>query len=81
MKTLTVHLNEAYAVYQARRTARTQYEWVLKPVIRYSTKEVLLANFQSVVLDRAWKKHLELRRQKSEALEVLSIEEMSKRLP
>ena len=53
-----------------------KYDWVLKPVGTYSTKEVLLANFKNAVLDPAWKKHLELRRKKGEALEVLSVEKM-----
>jgi uncharacterized protein YjbI with pentapeptide repeats len=55
-----------------------KYEWVLNPVM-YPSKEVLIANFKSVILDRAWKKHVELRRKKSEKLEVLSIEQMIER--
>jgi uncharacterized protein YjbI with pentapeptide repeats len=38
-----------------------KYDWVLKPLITYRTKEVLLANFKKII-DRAWKKHLELQR-------------------
>ena len=54
----------------------TKYDWVLKPVLKYRTKELLLANFKNVILERAWKKHVELRRKKNEALEAMSIEEL-----
>ena len=52
------------------------YDWVLKPVVKYSSKEELLANFGSVILERAWTKHLELQRRKNEKLQIMSIEEM-----
>ena len=54
----------------------TKYDWVLKPVLKYRTKELLLANFKNVILERAWKKHVELQRKKNEALEAMSIEEL-----
>jgi hypothetical protein len=53
-----------------------KYDWVLKPLLKYRTREVLLANFKNVILDRAWKKHLELQRKKNEALEMISIDQM-----
>jgi hypothetical protein len=54
-----------------------KYDWVLQPLVKYRTKEVLLSNFKNVILDRAWIKHLELKRKKNEALEMISIEEMA----
>jgi hypothetical protein len=54
-----------------------KYDWVL-PLLKYRTKEELLANFKEVVLDRAWKKHVELQRKKNEELQMISIDEMIK---
>jgi hypothetical protein len=55
-----------------------KYDWVLKPLLKYRTKEVLLANFKEVILDRAWKKHVELQRKKNEELQMISIDQMMK---
>jgi hypothetical protein len=52
-----------------------KYDWVLKPLITYRTKEILLANFKKIV-DRAWKKHLELQRKKNDELEGTPIEQI-----
>jgi hypothetical protein len=49
---------------------------VLKPLLTYRTKEVLLANFKNVILDRVWKKHVELQRKKHEELEMTSIDQL-----
>lgn len=54
-----------------------KYDWVLKPLLKYRTKETLLANFKTVILDRAWKKHLELQRKKNEGLEAIAIEQLT----
>ena len=54
----------------------TKYDWVLKPILTYRTKEVLLDNFRNAILKRAWKKHQELQRKKNEKLEAVSIEDM-----
>jgi uncharacterized protein YjbI with pentapeptide repeats len=53
-----------------------KYDWVLKPIRKYRTKEVLLANFMSVILKPALEKHLELKRKKNEQFESVSIEDM-----
>lgn len=46
--------------------------------MKYRNKEVLLESFTKVILERAWKKHLELQRKKNEKLETISIEDMIK---
>jgi hypothetical protein len=53
-----------------------KYNWVLTPILKYRTKEVLMAHFKEAILDRAWKKRLEIQRKRNEELEVMSIEEM-----
>ena len=58
-----------------------KYDWVLKPLLKYRSEKVLLSNFKDKILDRAWIKHLELRRRKNEALEMISIDEMATRSP
>jgi len=55
-----------------------KYDWVLKPILKYRTKEVLLANFRNVILEPAWRMHLALQRRKSAGLEAMSIEDMIK---
>jgi uncharacterized protein YjbI with pentapeptide repeats len=55
-----------------------KYEWVLKPIIQYPSKEMLFENFKDLIMDRAWKKHLELQRKKTEKFETMSISEMIK---
>lgn len=56
----------------------SKYDWVLKPILKYRTKEVLLANFRDVILEPAWRMHLALQRKKSAELDAISIEEMIK---
>src|SRR5262249_12703666 len=51
------------------------YDWVLKPLITYRSRETLLHHFKSVVIDRAWNKHKELQLRKSEVLQTVSMEE------
>jgi hypothetical protein len=41
------------------------YDWVLDPVITYSTKENLLKGFKRGIIDRAWQKHKELQSKKT----------------
>jgi hypothetical protein len=53
-----------------------KFDWVLKPLLTYRTEEVLLANFKNVILDRVWKKHVELQRKKHEELEMTSIDQL-----
>ncbi len=57
------------------------YDWVLKPVVTYPSKEALVANFGSVILERAWAKHLELQRRKNETLQTMSLKEMIAQRP
>ena len=56
-----------------------KYDWVLKPILKYRNKDVLLENFTKVILEPAWKKHLKLQRKKNEELETISIEDMIKK--
>jgi hypothetical protein len=53
-----------------------KYDWVLQPLLTYRTREMLLKNFKKNILDRAWKKHLELQHKKNEKLEMISIDQM-----
>jgi uncharacterized protein YjbI with pentapeptide repeats len=52
-----------------------KYDWVLKPILKYRTKGVLVKNFRNAILEPAWRKHLELQRRKKEELEAISIED------
>lgn len=56
-------------------TDLTRYDWVLRPVLTYGTRKELLEHFRNIVLEWAWKKHLELRRKKHEDLETMSIKD------
>lgn len=53
-----------------------KYDWVLRPILKYRTREELMDNFRTVILEPAWKKHLDLQRKKAEALATISIEDM-----
>lgn len=55
-----------------------KFDWMLGPVIAYSSFQVLIQNFKAGILDRALKKHLELKKRKNQQIEVLSIEELVK---
>lgn len=52
-----------------------KYPWVLTPVIEYPSVEKLLHGFKPGIIDRAWAKHQELVKQKTQALETQSIED------
>jgi uncharacterized protein YjbI with pentapeptide repeats len=54
----------------------TKYDWLLKPVLKYRTQGELVANFKEMILERAWRKHLELLRKKNEELEMVSIDQI-----
>ncbi len=64
--------NDPYSMFEDFK----KYDWVLKPILKYPTKEVLSKNFRGVILERAWNKHLELQRKKNQELEVMSIEDL-----
>lgn len=63
---------EAYSMFADFK----KYDWVLKPILTYRTKELLTTNFRTLILDRAWEKHLELQRIKNEKFERMSVEKM-----
>lgn len=52
-----------------------KHDWVLSPVITYTSAEQLVAGFKMGVIDRAWDKHKELQKKKSTLIETLSIED------
>lgn len=54
----------------------TKHDWVLNPILAYDTRKVLLEHFRNVILEWAWKKHLELQRKKNEDLETISIKDI-----
>jgi hypothetical protein len=54
-----------------------KYDWFLTPILTYASRQDLLSHFKDAVLDRAWRKHLELRRRKSMELEIQSIDQFS----
>jgi uncharacterized protein YjbI with pentapeptide repeats len=50
------------------------YDWVLTPIVEYSSLEKLLQSFKPAIIDRAWQKHQALQRKKAEALNVVSVD-------
>jgi uncharacterized protein YjbI with pentapeptide repeats len=54
-----------------------KYNWVLQPV-KYKSLPILLEVFKKAILDRAWAKHKELKRRKTQEIEVLSAEDFLK---
>jgi uncharacterized protein YjbI with pentapeptide repeats len=55
-----------------------KFDWMLGPVIAYPSFQVLIQNFKAGILDRAFKKHLELQKKKNQQIEVQSIEMLVK---
>jgi uncharacterized protein YjbI with pentapeptide repeats len=51
-----------------------KYDWVLKPVITYSSLDKLREGFKKAIIDRAWAKHQELQRQKTARIEALPVD-------
>jgi uncharacterized protein YjbI with pentapeptide repeats len=51
------------------------YHWVL-PTLAYDSKELLLKNVKVAIIDRALKKHNELRKQKAREPRILTIEDL-----
>jgi uncharacterized protein YjbI with pentapeptide repeats len=56
----------------------SKYDWVLDPIISYSSVENLLKGFKRTIIDRAWEKHKELQKKKTSAVETLSIDDYLK---
>jgi hypothetical protein len=52
-----------------------KYDWVLSPVITYPSISKLRSGFTSAIIDRAWDKHRELQRHKTEKLAAQSVED------
>lgn len=52
-----------------------KHDWVLSPVIKYDSVPELTSGFKIAVIDRAWRKHQELQKKKSSAIETQSIED------
>jgi len=52
-----------------------KYNWVLKPLITYTSVENLIAGFKTAIIDRAWQKHQELQKLKTAIIQTQSIED------
>lgn len=52
-----------------------KHDWLLQPVLEYKSTEQLISTFRLAVIDRAWKKHLELQQKKNSRMQTVSIEE------
>jgi uncharacterized protein YjbI with pentapeptide repeats len=52
-----------------------KYRWVLQPVLKYSSSDNLLQGFKEAIIDRAWKKHQELQKEKTATIQTLSIDD------
>ena len=57
------------------RDLKGKYDWVLRPVITYSSLDKLTEGFKKGILDRAWKKHQELAKRKTAPIEMQSIDD------
>ena len=55
-----------------------KFNWLLQPILKYKNKKVLTQSFKGAIIDRAWKKHLEIKQQKNKKMEAISIEEILK---
>lgn len=61
------------------RDLKGKYDWVLQPVITYSSLDKLTEGFKKGILDRAWKKHQELANRKAAPIEMQSIDDFLNR--
>ena len=52
-----------------------KYDWVLKPLLTYASSEGLRKAFKKAILDRAWAKHHEIKKQKAETMKTQSVED------
>ena len=52
-----------------------KYDWVLEPVLTYSSVDTLREGFKSAILDRAWKKHHELQKARADRMKMQSVED------
>jgi uncharacterized protein YjbI with pentapeptide repeats len=51
-----------------------KYDWLLQPVLAYKSADHLVRAFRPAVIERAWKKHLELQQQKNTRIQTESID-------
>ena len=59
-----------------------KYDWVLKPVVKYRSLDILRQAFQGAIVDRAFAMHKALQSKKAKTLETVSAEEFLRpRLP
>jgi hypothetical protein len=58
----------------------TIYDWVLKPVISYSSIKELIDGFELAIVKRAIEKHVELTSRKTEELKTTSIDDLIKKI-
>jgi uncharacterized protein YjbI with pentapeptide repeats len=56
-----------------------KYDWMLKPVISYSSADNIAYGFKEVIIDRAWNKRQELQARKAETIKAESIDEYMSR--
>ena len=52
-----------------------KYSWVLKPVLTYPSIGKLRQGFKSAILDRAWEKHYELQKARTDRMKTQSVED------
>jgi len=68
-------LQTGAAAFSMLRDLIGKYDWVLRPVITYSSCDDLLPGFKEAIIDRAWSKHQELQKKKTATIETQSIED------
>ena len=56
-----------------------KYDWMLKPVISYSSADNIAYGFKEVIIDRAWNKRQELQARKAKTIKAESIDEYMSR--
>jgi uncharacterized protein YjbI with pentapeptide repeats len=54
-----------------------KYNWVLEPIITYSSVENLISGFKAAVIDRAWQKRQEILNKKMENIKEQSIDDFT----
>ena len=55
-----------------------KYDWMLDPVLTYSSIDNLIGGFKSAIIDRAWQKHQELQIKKTAIIKTQSINDFIK---
>jgi uncharacterized protein YjbI with pentapeptide repeats len=52
-----------------------RHDWVLKPIVTYSSLKILRQAFEKAILERAWEKHKELQKRKAQRTDTMSAAE------